>query len=450
MKRYLSIAAFTLLTILCLAGTMLGTMSWFVKTIDESSPANIHGYSLGAYFAYGNGKPYNEETGDRPYGIRTARHVANLAWLQLNGEFNKGEQVYFEIADNAPSDGIDMSGVTLPPIGTETNPFVGNFDGNGKIIKNVTVSNKESDLFSGNKYNPERNLVSYSDPEIIGFFGVVGDYNGNYASYDSAVNTIDNLGLSNITIESKTQRALAGVVAGYVDAPITNVAVTDGELNIRYINGQNTQNVTKISNENIDNISDYSIIGYCTDEYKAKVRENTNEIYGIDVSNKEFVVNDDGTTSGLGGSINMTDLFNRINKIRTSTSKSTFAYRRTTVREKNTEALVTSSDTNTLNAFRIKNDVMKMGTYALASDNDSTEYMYLTGGHYETGEYLDHYNTSVNITGTRIHDGLGNYLTAPATNDGAVYNAAEGASTVWTINGTDSVTLSFRSGNATY
>jgi hypothetical protein len=62
--------------------------------------------------------------------------------------------------------------------------------------------------------------------QIIGFFGVVGEYNGKpSATYSSEVVSVSNLYLNYITISSKTNSALIGIVAGYVNGTMTSVGV---------------------------------------------------------------------------------------------------------------------------------------------------------------------------------------------------------------------------------
>lgn len=121
---------------------LTGIAAWFKPTATISSDVNIlDGVVDGAYFAYGNGSPLNNETGDKPYGITTPRHLYNLAWLTYLGYFNDKPQMYFELGEN-----IDMTGWALPPIGTETFPFTGNFNGQGYVISNLTVSNNYADF----------------------------------------------------------------------------------------------------------------------------------------------------------------------------------------------------------------------------------------------------------------------------------------------------------------
>ena len=196
-----------------------GTLSWlsYLVTIDNSYTSNkkIDGSTLGAYFAYGDGIPSGSQPGThKVYGINKPRHLYNLAWLQYLGYFNKldnnGElvnQYYFEIDPNLEGE-LDMTGWVLPPIGTPEHPFVGNFNGNGKIITNLTVSNDYSDF---NTHPSDVTLTNYQQhqPDIVGFFGVVGNYNNNFAgTYDSSINQISGFGLKNIIVKTATQIAI--------------------------------------------------------------------------------------------------------------------------------------------------------------------------------------------------------------------------------------------------
>ena len=134
--------AFFLSVALTVVATFSATIAWYETAIRfDDKDADVTGSSMGAYFDYGNGTD-----AENAYGIRTPRQLYNLAWLQYLGYFNKiknnaSEQVYFELADD-----IDMTGWTLPPIGTTNYPFIGNFNGNGKVISNLNVSNFFSDL----------------------------------------------------------------------------------------------------------------------------------------------------------------------------------------------------------------------------------------------------------------------------------------------------------------
>lgn len=414
-KNKIGFLALAAVTFFGLVGTAFNTISWFVASV-VTPQYKVNGSSAGAYFAYGDGSE------NHPYGISIPRHLYNLSWLQYMGQFSDG-QYYFELADSVPSDGLNMNGYILPPIGTEDNPFVGNFNGNGKIIKNLTVTNDESTIFNSSRH-PDPTQVEYTTPEIVGLFGVVGNLGGAYTgTYDSAANTVYNLGLSNIDVQAKNSKALAGIVAGYVDAPVTSVAVSDGSVSI------NQSGTAKVDGIGTDNLSDYTIIGYCTDSYKANVTQASNSIYGIDVQNNEFVVQDEGTSSGLGGSINMTDLYNRILKAKgTTTSNSlvrqTVAYDTDKTTVLSTTNQVYSTTGNSRGAW-INNSTDKIGTYNVGYYSN-TNYMCLIGGHYETATYKKWYTH----TGRYITDGT-NYLTYDGSSLGNTTNQAD--ANLWTF-----------------
>ena len=81
MKGKIKILLLTLLSVFSLGSAALGSLAWFVSTI-ESPSSKVKGSSMGAYFAYGEG------TEGSPFGINNPRHLYNLAWLQYLGYFN--------------------------------------------------------------------------------------------------------------------------------------------------------------------------------------------------------------------------------------------------------------------------------------------------------------------------------------------------------------------------
>ena len=240
-----------------------GTVSWFIPLAKIAKEDNrLSGSSSGAYFAYGNGIPTTpEHPENRVYGITVPRHLYNLAWLQYLGFFNNanenGKQYYFELGDN-----IDMTGWVLPPIGTEDNPFIGNFNGNGYVVKGLTVSNNFNDF---NRHPGVVQSGNFIQPHRLGFFGVVGDYNNEYGTgtdYSSAANEFSNTGLTGLTIKTYLRDSLMGVAAGYVDANMKNVAVDASTINLdSSISGSTTSYGGFTTN-----ISDFSLVGYTTNK----------------------------------------------------------------------------------------------------------------------------------------------------------------------------------------
>ena len=289
------------------------SFAWFA--ISESFFPDVSGDSVTGYFKDGDGSP------DDPYIIETPTHVYNLAWLQyiglLNQETTDSEgnpiitQYYFKISDEI--DVIDMDGVVIPPIGTKDKPFVGHFDGNGKCISNLTVSNYLAD--GENEFGIEKRPLSVTtieeDVSIVGFFGVVGALDeetkkkladdSEIENIKEKVNAVYDLFLDNLTVRTETDRSLIGLLAGYVNGSVTNVGIGESSIDI----GENTTPLTADDVFNMQlTISAYSLIG----KY-----DNLNVVWedkptggsggGSDVG---------GSGAGWGGSIDMQQLRERV------------------------------------------------------------------------------------------------------------------------------------------
>jgi len=287
------------LAIFTLASTFSATFAWFYSTITLSkSDIDMSGSSSAAYFAYGDGLPYQEdENGNvihRPYGIRTPVHLYNLAWLQYAGIFNKDrnsdgtldQQFYFEI-DNSIEE-LDMTGWTLPPIGTETYPFLGNFNGNNKVVKNLTISNKAG-------LSKPASIAYNVQPQVVGFFGVIGEITHSL-NYTTSTNSIYNVTLDSITVESKTQQTLIGLAGGYVNGNISGVKI-DGTSKID-LSGQ--AHTIKNNIPGIDNLSDYALVGY------SKNKGSSSNLFSQDVS-QFFHAGGKGHTTTEGGTFKSRD-----------------------------------------------------------------------------------------------------------------------------------------------
>ncbi len=278
MKRKGLVTGLGLIACCSILFSVSASLMWFDNR-TRIAPNQIVGSSNGAYYASGDGSK------DDPFVINQPRHLYNLAWLQYLGTYNQEEdgtvkEVYFRVEGNTTNEGgdsiLDMDGWTLPPIGTEENPFVGNFNGNDTIIKNLTVSNTFSDYGDAHPYyNADGNEMTednFVQPKIIGFFGVVGaldiktyEYTTNIAiegaSYTEA-NLVYDTYVDNITIQNKTsnQELLAGLLAGYVNAPIKQCGVGYGEFS--FASGTKNLSTTNTpSGATIKGVSNYSLIG---------------------------------------------------------------------------------------------------------------------------------------------------------------------------------------------
>ncbi len=276
MKKISRTLILSIVSLFGLFAVVTGTFSWFVNVL-QMNVMDLEANSAGAYFAYGNG------TSLHPYGIRSPRHLYNLSWLQYSGFFNKDEdndgvidkQYYFELASD-----INMSGWTIPPIGTERYPFVGNFNGGGHVISNLTISNKSS-------FEEKPTGVAYDvRPEIVGLFGVVGELDALPYTYSSSINEINNLIIDSINVESKTSKTLIGLAAGYVNASIEGIKIK-GDAKID-VSGQTSTALSSIT----ENLSDYSLVGYST-----KIGSGGNN-YSQKLS--EYYNNDDSEGGGGG------------------------------------------------------------------------------------------------------------------------------------------------------
>lgn len=300
-KNDFFLKTFTITIILSLLGCITGiTYAWFSQANKVELDTIYKGTSAGAYFAYGDGSK------DSPFGINEPRHLYNLAWLQYLGQFNNDtdddnkidSQYYFELDSD-----IDMNNLVLPPIGTEENPFIGNFNGKEYTISNLIISNSiDSDNITNYPYIVNSSEFNNDKPEVIGFFGVVGylpDDETNYSlssitetsgtdTTETPVNQVQNLYLNNITVKNTSSQLLAGFLAGYVNGSMTDCGV-------HYCNFDIASGTTNISNLSTS-VSKYSYVGAI----------NTNK-YKID-----------GDTSGggqeddFGGSVDMLSINRRL------------------------------------------------------------------------------------------------------------------------------------------
>ena len=304
-KRLSKVSLFSSLTIFTLLSTVVASFAWFMHSITMRN-LDIDGNSAAAYFAYGDGLPYEEDAQGnvihQPFGISHTRHLNNLSWLLYSGNSLVTGNKYFEIDTSALTNNtLDCSALTIPPIGTESNPFLGHFDGNDVIIEGLTITNDAT------KFTNKPNNITYnqSNAEIVGFFGVVGNLNDAYSgTYDSSINSLTDFTLKDITVESVTTNTLIGLAAGYVDADMDNVKV-DGEVTLD-VNDQEHTAKTSIT----DNISDYGLVGYST-------KTGSGGSYSQKLS--KYYSNGEGSGGGdgsdFGGSIDMLSLYNRLNKV---------------------------------------------------------------------------------------------------------------------------------------
>ena len=384
------------------------TVAWFayVPALDfgtGSGKVNVGAGSETSYYESGLG------TVDDPYIISNRNHLYNLAWLQYMGRYNTPSisQKYFRLKND-----IDMNGLTLPPIGTDEYPFLGNFDGNNKTISNLVVSNDDptsnnSDF--GVTKPSASNLEDTTQPNIVGFFGVVGQ-SPTIAdlTYTSSIVGVSNLTLNNLTVKSLTDQTLMGLAAGYVDGTLSGVKIS-GNATLDVDGESTTACIDSITNH----ISDYGLVGYST-------KTSRSGSYSQDISAHFDSEDDEGQGSNWGGSIAIDDLFDRLDDI-----KSTYTVRNTAFATEITNiyhdnALYSSSATNTSSTYPVfeynenKNKGTynnKLGAFQMGLEQDGIHY--LSGGHYTKNI------TEVKHTVRPITDGT-NYLSLRTNDNNAV------------------------------
>lgn len=284
------------------------SFAWLASGKYLNFPSSFGGSATPAYFAGGDGSK------DNPFRITNPVHLYNLAWLQYLGYFNRREgfnndrdQTYFALDGN-----IDMRGRAIPPIGTEEYPFIGKFDGNGHKVTNLTISNKKGTgdlVYSPTNAKFSNNILRFVDDskahdiEIVGMFGVTGDYDGYFNKYKAGGHTVDgtiasvsNFYVDKIHVRSNSAKTLAGLAAGYIGGNFSNVGVYRSDIKF----AANAQ-ANGIAGDGV--LSKYSLVG---------------------AYNEDLITWDDANT--WGGSIDMRMLARRINYMASSAGKGTAYY----------------------------------------------------------------------------------------------------------------------------
>ena len=433
-----------------LAGSVTYVARYF-ESGDGSQPDEIvTGYDADGSPVFGkkaDGTSYTDEEHkavDTPaaYEIKTPEQLYNLAWLQYLGYFNDQPFYFYLSAD------LDMTGWVLPPIGTKEYPFLGSFDGNGYTISNLTVSNRAdgTDMEAGSGKDSEMPLQVKEEltkdgatdlgeeAEIIGLFGVVGEYTGG-STYSGTISEIKNLRIDGIVIETRTQRSLAGLAAGYVNGTLAEIAVSDGTIS-------NATGAEALDSESMtDKLSDYMLVGYCEDEYK-----DTLDVATVEMSKPVLMISRaDAQASGdaWGGSIDMLSLYNRIEYMESNGTNPTYYATETTVTQADGTSVTAYSNPQIISQYIRNYTDEKAGSATLGahySSGWSTMYNYLLGA-------ADFTVSKTYINTTYSHEEVGaviasdgtHYLNATVT--GIETGDSEDTATKWVFSGVDSGTL---------
>ena len=131
-------------------------------------------------FLFGGGSG----TQANPFQISTVSHWQNL--MNTPADWDK----YFILTAD-----LDLQGITLSPIGNDSQPFNGVFDGNGYVIRNAVVNMPDSDyvgLFGWLGYDGQLRNLCGEDVVITGYYfvgGLVGVNEGSLTAC-SATGTV--------------------------------------------------------------------------------------------------------------------------------------------------------------------------------------------------------------------------------------------------------------------
>jgi len=279
------------------------SLAWF-SSQNNADIGTGQGYTASAYFAGGDGSAANPYVIDRPI------HLYNLAWLQYLGLFNKNDGTAFKQQYFVLGSDVDMASTAsvnwmLPPIGTSKYPFIGNFDGKGYTISNLVVDNAIGDGHITRK--PSTVGSSISDVNIVGTFGVVGDYGTTLSgyTYSSSANSVANFTIKDSDIRSSASQTLIGIAAGYVNSTMSNVSIKSSKATVA--SGSNA-----LSNGPTTNISDYTTIGYCAPSFRKNYNQSVTTIKAPSLTTSEFAYEGSGDEEGWGGSIDMKTMYNRL------------------------------------------------------------------------------------------------------------------------------------------
>ncbi len=206
------------------------------------------GSSGDTYFAGGSG------TATAPYLINNKYHLYNLAWLQNTGKLNT-QKYYFKLN----GDITIPENFWLPPIGTDADPFIGEFDGNGHTISNLKVTTDKSKLT-----NPPQG-VTFSN--AVGMFGMTGSGETQTGGTANQKKGIHSFTLASPVVEvadkndyndgdTATNKAgyTAGIAIGYANCSASDIGIYNGKLGVQR-GGKNYTTLNSIiggAGENVD------------------------------------------------------------------------------------------------------------------------------------------------------------------------------------------------------
>ena len=484
------------LIVAVLIGT--GSLAWFAKVEDVVDLVTVSGAAHAFYFNGGDGSApddgttktdykepgtkypsyaYDGGNSDGPYQIDNAIQLYNFAWLQYLGYFNQAEngalkQTYFVLTSDIDLTTGEYAGLTLPPVGTEDNPFLGNFNGNGYTIKGLKISNNVNELqnsaLSGGTATavnvPEQALSggSLTDPaKIVGFFGIVGEADGtsdgtvtiggNSVTYSSAAVEVRDVVLQNAEIKTQTTESLAGIAAGYVNGTMENVRVVGGTL----VSGA----TASVAGVGTTNLTDYGAVGYCTEPFR-----QVNEVTTVQVYDPQAISSGGGggatpeQGNNWGASVDMRSMYNDLRSVYTTTTNTSATYASAITRTHHADGTITDvvtgngtaplsvtvqsgngSLTYPIKVTEVDDNGDVIASYSIVQRDDTTDFVYLYGEETTATRTQEvHHIYEYEKPAVYIYSGT-NYLTFNGTTFG---NATlEANATKWVIDGGNIYTI---------
>lgn len=201
-----------LFTFFVLVFGLCGVLSFFSFETEKASAAS---YSASVWD--GNYYSLDELSSDdlvvegNRYHIYSSKGLSYIA-LAVNAPGGDSHKLFGGIKIVLETD-IDLNGYNWVPIGTETNPFQGSFDGNGHYIYNLKINNDNNGKFSvTSDYQSLLGNGKHAEGSDVGFFGAVTT-SGSFAKAG-----IENLHIRNADIDWRVDgnvSILVGAIVGY-------------------------------------------------------------------------------------------------------------------------------------------------------------------------------------------------------------------------------------------
>lgn len=425
------------------------------------------GSVLTQYFHCGTG------TEDDPYVITRPIHYENLVKLyQVNPEFGSTDfitsSLYFrigtmdpdndgvnewdtlsvfnydddgELIDEEPCTELNLKGCgPLLPVGSARKPFEAVLDGSGLKLKNLTVTGSQTIEAHGLS-------LTYTTPDV-GIFGYLSEtasvsnlYVENFTI--SLVGADGTAQTSDTDIEHIQHQSVTGTDGNgdpiYADSDVSYVGYIAGHVVV----GASVQDVY---------VNDCTILGGAAAEcgygYFGHV-EDGNGTAAATLGSMVATQRRQGDNAGFGGSIDMQNIYNRLNGMFTSPAA--------TVRNVTSETILfdeVTGETTQLSVTRANSNASADGNtvYYYANDAAGSYYMFRRSGSGWSAIYLYGENSRQNtktvsqytilkdpttktyqvLEGIKIYDGDA-YLSRNSAN--AIVNAAEADAAVWFFDG---------------